>query len=389
MNIFSTDYMLYADACLAYMVTAVVCAVIRWRHMCHPYDEQADYFYPARRQVTFFYAVNLMQFPYYLWPSDEGTWLYIRCFSIICIPVCFTMLFARYFKWQQLKQLKNILLLGLPMLTLACMMVAVMLHDASWFERHAAWLKYMFGGLGLLLAIRLAAILRWIKTGIDSFHRNNYAAEDDFPFHFAKRAIWTPLVWVAFSWTVFLSGSRDVKLALDIFLSIWMVRLLCHTLHPQRMLRTEVVEQEFDHDGEYQREKTDNSDIRKETDTDDTITPATPTSLYSEEAKAMVLAIILRKFREPHLLKTEVLADVDNGMTAQASRFIAEVGYYNLINMFRLRYATLYKQQHPQAKQVEVAEQSGYISDQALSRAKKNVTSIDMDMVKNVTIETE
>ena len=220
MNIFSTDYMLYADACLAYMVTAVVCAVIRWRHMCHPYDEQADYFYPARRQVTFFYAVNLMQFPYYLWPSDEGTWLYIRCFSIICIPVCFTMLFARYFKWQQLKQLKNILLLGLPMLTLACMMVAVMLHDASWFERHAAWLKYMFGGLGLLLAIRLAAILRWIKTGIDSFHRNNYAAEDDFPFHFAKRAIWTPLIWVAFSWTVFLSGSRDVKLALDIFLSI-------------------------------------------------------------------------------------------------------------------------------------------------------------------------
>ena len=143
MNIFSTDYMLYADACLAYMVTAVVCAVIRWRHMCHPYDEQADYFYPARRQVTFFYAVNLMQLPYYLWPSDEGTWLYIRCFSIICIPVCFTMLFARYFKWQQLKQPKNILLLGLPMLTLACMMVAVMLHDASWFERHAAWLKYM------------------------------------------------------------------------------------------------------------------------------------------------------------------------------------------------------------------------------------------------------
>ena len=342
MNIFSTDYMLYADACLAYMVTAVVCAVIRWRHMCHPYDEQADYFYPARRQVTFFYAVNLMQLPYYLWPSDEGTWLYIRCFSIICIPVCFTMLFARYFKWQQLKQPKNILLLGLPMLALACMMVAVMLHDASWFERHAAWLKYMFGGVGLLLAIRLAAILRWIKTGIDSFHRNNYAAEDDFPFHFAKRAIWTPLVWVAFSWTVFLSGSRDVKLALDIFLSIWMVRLLCHTLHPQRMLRTEVVEQEFDHNGEYQREKTDNSDIRKETDTDDTI-----------------------------------------------SRFIAEVGYYNLINMFRLRYATLYKQQHPQAKQVEVAEQSGYISDQALSRAKKNVTSIDMDMVKNVTIETE
>ena len=155
------------------------------------------------------------------------------------------------------------------------------------------------------------------------------------------------------------------------------------------MLRTEVVEQEFDHNGECRREKTDNSDIRKETDTDDTITTTTPTSLYSEEAKAMVLAIILRKFREPHLLKTEVLADVDNGMTAQASRFIAEVGYYNLINMFRLRYATLYKQQHPQAKQVEVAEQSGYISDQALSRAKKNVTSIDMDMVKNVTIETE
>ena len=90
MNIFSTDYMLYADACLAYMVTAVVCAVIRWRHMCHPYDEQADYFYPARRQVTFFYAVNLMQFPYYLLTSSLKKYVFynwlINNILYLCVP---------------------------------------------------------------------------------------------------------------------------------------------------------------------------------------------------------------------------------------------------------------------------------------------------------------
>ena len=99
------------------------------------------------------------------------------------------------------------------------------------------------------------------------------------------------------------------------------------------------------------------------------------------------MAVVLRRFREPHLLKTEVLADIDRGMAASASRFISSVGYYRLVNMFRLRHAVLYAEAHPGAKQAEVAAASGFLSDQALSRAKKNVADIDPALVRDVCLQ--
>mgnify|MGYP004682660339 FL=1 len=78
--------------------------------------------------------------------------------------------------------------------------------------------------------------------------------------------------------------------------------------------------------------------------------------------KDEVLAVILRRFREPHLLKTEVLLDLGSGKMNKASKFISSIGYYNLVNMFRLEYARLYKEAHPHAKQEEIAIESGFVS---------------------------
>ena len=66
--------------------------------------------------------------------------------------------------------------------------------------------------------------------------------------------------------------------------------------------------------------------------------------IFDEEAKRQVLDIILRRFKEQHLQKKDILAEVDKGRMAPASRFIASVGYYNLINMFRLEYARQYSE---------------------------------------------
>ena len=380
--------MRYSDACLAFMVTALVCAIVRWAHMCHPYNKEADYFYPARKQVTFFYSVALMQLPYYLSPADEGTWTYIRFYGIILYPMCFTTIFVRYFKWQQLKELKNLVFLCLPMLLLAIMMVATLLKHDTWFENQFYWMQHVVCIVSILLTVRLITITAWLKDSIDRYHKDNFATEADFPYDFAKKVIWAPLIWIAMSWAIYLTDSRDVKMAIDILQAVWMVAFLCTILHPQRMLRSKEVEQKIEEAEKAElllAEQTVKQQQEPQPDTD--IDPSTPQ--YSNEVKDMVLSIILHKFREPHLLKTEVLAEVTNGMTASASRFIASVGYYNLINMFRLRYAILYGEAHPQAKQLEVATAAGYLSDQALCRAKKNVKSIIPDYVKDVRLTDE
>ena len=67
---FASPEIYYSLACFTYILSGVFGAIIRWCHMCHPYSEQGDYFYPARRQVTFFYGAVVLQFPYVLCPSD-------------------------------------------------------------------------------------------------------------------------------------------------------------------------------------------------------------------------------------------------------------------------------------------------------------------------------
>lgn len=95
---FASPDIFYALACFTYIIVGITCGIIRWCHMCHPYDKQADFFYPARRQVTFYFAATVLQFPYILCPHDADLWFYVRSFGIIYYPMCAAMMFHRYFR---------------------------------------------------------------------------------------------------------------------------------------------------------------------------------------------------------------------------------------------------------------------------------------------------
>lgn len=45
---------LFSDACLVLIVAGLVCAVVRWFHMCSPYSDNEKVYYPARRQMSLF-----------------------------------------------------------------------------------------------------------------------------------------------------------------------------------------------------------------------------------------------------------------------------------------------------------------------------------------------
>ena len=149
-------------------------------------------------------------------------------------------------------------------------------------------------------------------------------------------------------WTIFITGSRWGKFAVDIVTSCWMIYFLGLILHPQRVLRPYAIDDEMEKSEdrkqrdiqEIDTSENESSDIPPEDD-------GTPMDVIKDE----VLAVILRRFREPHFLKTEVLLDLGSGKMNKASKFISSIGYYNLVNMFRLEYARLYKEAHPHAKQ--------------------------------------
>ncbi len=369
-----------ADACLVLMVTSMVCAVVRWFHVCRPYRDNADFHFPARRQTTFFYAGILMYLPYYLNPADPGAWHYAGIFGIMFYPAIVSLLIMRYFSLQKLEERINRLFFIVPMALLIVMFAAVLV-DSQWFEQQLWWLQWVVGAASLTLTARLVLVTRRLQGKIREFHTQNYATEDDFPYVFANRMVWMPLAYIALMWCIVIADSRVLKFVLDLMGAIWALTFLCMILNPQRL---------SDQDKAAETAASTESGVSGTDDADesalDSDSPAEtlPAAPYSDEVKRAVIEIILAKYKEKHLKKTEVIAEINQGMIAPASRFIAAMGYYRLINMFRLEYARLYIEAHPDAKQAEIADAAGFVSNTAYCKAKKNVQDIDRDIVSGV-----
>ena len=172
-------------------------------------------------------------------------------------------------------------------------------------------------------------------------------------------------------WVIFLTGSLSVKAVSDLVLSVFMVAFLCLILHPQRM-KGEKSNADILEDS---REELEHPIDTKQTEAID------------REAKDQVLGIIQRRFREPHLQKSEVLSEVSKGKIAAANRYITSVGYYNLINSFRLEYARRYSEANPMIKLSIVALEAGFASGSSYSKAKKSIRDIDPEIASRIQLD--
>ena len=378
---------LYSAGGLVFIVTGLIGAYVRWNHMCRPFDENPDYFYPARREVSVFYALLLLTFPYAMAPMDPSVLLYTRCFCVLFYPVCFAVLISKYFqlrKRQRRHPAAWYAYICSPFAILSAMLIQVITGRCGWMLEHQNTVLSAVGALSLLLTCVTAAVLLNLKRETDRFNMENYSNDEDFPYRFALRIIYLPVLWLALMWVIFVTGNRWIIFAADIATSCFMVYFLCLILHPQRVLRPAEINSEL---RILEEEKNlDILTIDTEGATEEEITEEeeddTPMDVIREE----VLAVVLRRFREPHLLKTEVLMELGNGKMNRASKFISSIGYYKLVNMFRLEYASLYKDAHPSAKQEEIAIESGFVSRTAYYKAKRDVGEIDRQLTKGVTL---
>lgn len=380
---------IYSDACLVFIVTGLICATIRLCHMCRPFDKEKDYFYPARIQVSAAYAsIALLMIPYWLDPMNDAVMLAVRIAGIVFYPISFSLLFGRYFEGRRCHAP---LYLAALSLTFTALLALIVLAACLPEKTFAAGRTMMAAGgvLSIAFSVELVMLLGRIRRRIDNFHQQNFSNEDDFPYRFAKKVIFLPVIWIVLEWAIFITGSREVKAALDLLFSVTMVAFLCAVLHPQKSLRTAPAEREADPlHGEPELpqplEEFEGSIEEDEEDEDDDAEPEA--AFQDEETKKRVLEIIGRRFREPHLQKKDVLAEIERGKVHQANLFIRSVGYYNLINMFRLEYARQYAAANPNLKQSVIAQAAGFSSGSSFSKAKKSVTDIDPELVRNVHI---
>ncbi len=381
-----TPERLFSAGSLIFITVGIIGAYVRWNHTCRPYDENAEYYYPARKLVSFFFASIMLTFPYALCPMDEAVWVYARSFGVLYYPVCFAMMISQYFQLHRHKKKETLgkLYLAALFLVILAMLSSLLAGYDDWVIKHEKTALYTIGAISLTFTSVTTSVLMNLKKEMVKSNTDNYSNDEDFPYKFASMILYAPLLWIGLMWIVFVTGNRWIKLFTDIFTSCWMTYFLCVILHPQRSLRPSDIDEEIkkleDRKSqavqEYNCDEALNEAVVETPENDD----GTPMDVVKEE----VLAVILRRFKEPHLLKSEVLMDLGKGKMNKASKFISKIGYYNLVNMYRLEYARLYKEAHPNAKQEEVALESGFVSRTAYYKAKKNVGETDPDLTKGV-----
>lgn len=236
---YASPQIYYSLACFMYIIIGVMGAAVRWFHMCRPYDEQGDFFYPARRQVSFFYLAVAMQLPYVFCPMDEDVWFFIRAFGIIYYPTCFAMIYRRYFRSGKMnRNWHSRLFFVVPFFLLFFLLALVLFGEGDVFLRHyGAWM-WILAALGVLQSIHFVQEGWWLQRKIDAFHTQNFSNPTDFPYAFASRVVYYPMIWFVAMWVIFLADSRYVKLIVDLLFGFWMIAFLCQILHPNKFLRS-------------------------------------------------------------------------------------------------------------------------------------------------------
>lgn len=427
-TIFTQPENFYSLACYTYILSGVICAVVRWFHMCRPFDQRSDYFYPARRQVTFFYAATALQLPYMLCPGDPGSWFFARSFGILYYPVCFALLYHRFFQMRHLWSKKlSIAYFCSPFLLLGALFVIVVFHQNDLLLPYKRLWECIMVCVSILLTYRLVKECRWVAKKVESYHTQNYSNESDFPFTFAKNMLYLPAVWLTVMWTLFLLDNQMVKAFIDLIIAAWHVLFLCRILHPSRPVSSKrsIDDMKTIEDENMERilqenellekvvEATDNlileepctedeADVTDEagvTDENNETDEANERQLIErngentrqriekekwESVKNEVLTIVSRRYLEPSLKRIEVIRDVSAMNHTLAGTFITQVGFYRLVNAFRMRhYERLMESDSTSNLGQEIAaEMCGFKNRWGLANARKRLKDFDYELIE-------
>ena len=433
-TIFTQPENFYSLACYTYILSGVICAIVRWFHMCRPFDQRSDYFYPARRQVTFFYAATALQLPYMLCPGDPGSWFFARSFGILYYPVCFALLYHRFFQMRHLWSKKlSIAYFCSPFLLLGALFVIVVFHQNDLLLPYKRLWECIMVCVSILLTYRLVKECRWVAKKVESYHTQNYSNESDFPFTFAKNMLYLPAVWLIVMWTLFLLDNQMAKAFIDLIMAAWHVLLLCHILHPSRpvsskrsiddmkTIENENMERILQENELLEKvvEATDNlileepctedeagvtdeanvTDEASVTDENNETDEANERQLIErngentrqriekekwESVKNEVLTIVSHRYLEPSLKRIEVIRDVSAMNHTLAGTFITQVGFYRLVNAFRVRhYERLMESDSTSNLGQEIAaEMCGFKNRWGLSNARKRLKDFDYELIE-------
>ncbi len=379
MNVFNftPDELFSVAACFTFILGSLFCSIIRWGHMCRPYDRRADYFYPARRMVSLTYLTPLLLLPYVFHWRSPDTWLFVRAFFLFYMPVFASMAFRSYFfsgrRWRWLRMGLGTVLPGLFLLVLFVFACKGGDSLTRWQE---GLIVPITETVCALLAGYLVYTTFWLMRRIHYYLHGEYSNNEDFPIRFAKGVVFIPLLMLLITWGIYLADNCWLLGCFYLLVTVVAFGILLVILYPQRT-GARLVEQEMElvTDRVIQENETMVSDEMKEAMVEPSRDSGSASSevLDRLEQKLRVLVEEEKLYLKPNLTMTElaVRLKTNRSYLSQLFRNRFHSSFYGYINRLRIHYAIEYVRKHPEATRRDIAAKSGFGSVRTMNRVRE------------------
>lgn len=348
---------LYGLAAMVFITAGLVVAAVRWFHMCRPFDQNPQYYYPGRPFVVGIYLCSLFLLPYALRPDSADAWFLAKLYFLPVTLYHFTILLLSYFgnvmQWKKWRVPMFIIGFPVALSLLAAVVLALVPGDQA-----GRIFSVVFLLLGIIMtAVCLAAmwvVLRWAG----SLDEDEYSNPTDFPVIFARKWLGMVVINIILCWAGALFDSPALMAMIMLLLSVSSVVFIITALHPHRSRPVDAGTPE------------------------EPSSPESPSSqMYhrnlSEKKRLEILSAICcvveeqEAFVDPHLTLQDVAERSGYNRSYISGLIKTEFGgFFAYINRLRLAHVERWMLEHPDATIQEAVEVSGFSSRQAYYNVK-------------------
>ena len=334
-------------AAAIYITTSLVVAAVRWFHMCQPYDEHPEYYYPGRPYVIGVFLSSLFLIPYVIQPGSTDAWYLCRIFFLPITIFHFTILLLAYFgivmQWRRWRVPSMIAGLPVILALLTAFVVAVWPGETVGTAISRQAVDIIFLLLGFLITLvciyALVILIRWARN---FGNEDSYSNPADFPVVTARRWILMVVTNVVLAWIAALTGHPVVMAVLQLLYAVSSVVFIITALPANRSHLPEV--------------------------------PQESKAVRAHDELLMAIITVIEEqnaYLNPHLTLQDV-ADRCGYSRSYVSGVIKSDlgGFFSYINKLRLEHVAAYLQEHPDATVSEAATESGFSSRQAYYKVK-------------------
>lgn len=102
---FSTPYIYFCLGNFLFVITCLICSMLRWFHVCNEYRHNINFFFPARRVVTLMFGTQVLQSFYWMNVFSDTAFFYAAVFGVVAIPPLLyadgtTLFLLQAYQWQ-------------------------------------------------------------------------------------------------------------------------------------------------------------------------------------------------------------------------------------------------------------------------------------------------